>query len=487
METLLTTLGFFTLTGWFVYHHVRRMAPAMAPRPAPGRPCPRCRHPVPADSIFCPECGVPQQIYEVVSAPEAEAETGVEGSIDRPHAVVRADLCVGCGTCVAACPEPNALAIRGKLAVVDRAFCVGHAECIAACPVSAIMLATGSAVHRVEVPQIGSDFQTNVPGIYIVGELGGRGLIKNAVNEGKIGVENVIQSLALEDGGTPPGNRPKRDGQPLDLIVVGGGPAGLSAGLEAHRAGLHYLVLEQGTLADTVRKYPRHKILFAEPLRIPLYGDLWIADASKESLLQVWETIVANTGLRMLTGKRVENIARETAVFRVQAGDSVFLTRRIVLAMGRRGTPRRLDVPGEDLAKVFYNIAEMEDFKGRRVLVVGGGDSAIESALGLANQPDTKVALSYRGEAFTRLKERNRLRLEAAVRQKKLALYLESVVREIREDRVALDTRGRTAILPNDDVIVRIGGEAPHAFLKKLGVSIVRKDLPLADEMSRAS
>jgi putative YpdA family bacillithiol system oxidoreductase len=333
----------------------------------------------------------------------------------------------------------------------------------------------------------GADFQTNVPGLYIVGELGGRGLIKNAVNEGKIGVENVIHSLTREDGGIAPAGRPGHQGRPLDLIIVGAGPAGLSAGLEAHRSGLHYLVLEQGTLADTVRKYPRHKILFAEPLKIPLYGDLWVADASKESLLQVWETIVANTGLRMRTGARVENIVREDRFFRVQAGESVYLARRIVLAMGRRGTPRRLGVPGEDLAKVFYNIAEMEDFKGRRVLVVGGGDSAVESALGLANQPGTRVALSYRGESFTRLKDRNRLRLEAAVQQKKLALYLESTVREIREDRVALDMKGRTAILPNDDVIVRIGGEAPHAFLKKLGVHIVRKDLPLADETSRAS
>jgi putative YpdA family bacillithiol system oxidoreductase len=473
---------FLGLTGWFVHHHVRRMAPAAAAQ-RPGRPCPRRRHPVGADSTFCPGCGVPQQVYEVVAAPEAEPD--VAGSIGRPHAVVRADLCVGCGTCVAACPEPGAIALQGKLALVDPAVCAGHAECIAACPVGAIMLATGNAVHRVEVPQIGPDFQTNVPGIYIVGELGGRGLIKNAVNEGKIGVEAVVRSLALEDRQVPAGPRPA--GRLLDLIIVGGGPAGLSAGLEAHRAGLHYVVLEQGSLADTVRKYPRHKILFAEPLRIPLYGDLWVADASKESLLQVWETIVASTGLRMMTGARVENIVPENGGFRVQAGDSVLLARRVVLAMGRRGTPRRLGVPGEDLAKVFYNIAEMEDFKGRRVLVVGGGDSAIESALGLANQPETSVTLSYRGEAFTRLKERNRLRIEAAVRQKKLALYLESSVREIREDRVALDTRGRTAILPNDDVIIRIGGEAPHAFLKKLGVTIVRKDLPLADEMTRAS
>lgn len=485
METLLTTLGFFSLTGWFVYHHIRRMAPAMAaPALRPGRPCPRCRREVPGDSTFCPGCGIPQQIFEVVAAPVAEAD--VAGSISRPHAVVRADMCVGCGTCVAACPEPGAIALKGKLAVVDQALCVGHAECVAACPVSAIMLATGTAVHRVEMPDIGADFQTNVPGLYIVGELGGRGLIKNAINEGKVGIENVVASLMGGPARGPGWIRPGQDEDLLDVIIVGAGPAGLSAGLEAHRAGLNYLVLEQGTLADTVRRYPRHKILFAEPLKIPLYGDLWVADASKESLLQVWESIVASTGLHLRINHRVEEIAREDDRFRITAGGAVFATRRVVLAMGRRGTPRRLNVAGEDLPKVFYNIAEMEDFKGRRVLVVGGGDSAIESALGLSNQAGTRVALSYRGEAFTRLKERNRVRLETAIRQKKLAVYLESQVREIGAERVVLEMRGQSAIVPNDDVIIRIGGEAPHAFLQKIGVTIVRKDLPLASELSKA-
>jgi thioredoxin reductase/Pyruvate/2-oxoacid:ferredoxin oxidoreductase delta subunit len=479
MDTALTTLGFFLLTAWFIYRHLRHAAPAGAAPVQVTRPCPRCRHQVPRDSIFCPGCGVPQQIYEVVSAPVSAA--GVDGAIGRAHAVVRADMCVGCGTCAAACPEPNALALKGKLAVVDRAHCVGHGECVSACPVGAIMLSTGAAVHRVEVPDIGADFQTNVSGLYIVGELGGRGLIKNAINEGKIAIENVVRAMR-DDPALPDGMLPR----PLDVIVVGGGPAGLSAGLEAHRSKLRYLVLEQGSLADTVRKYPRHKVLFAEPLRIPLYGDLWIADASKESLLQVWETIVANTGLHLKTGHKVDSIIREGDVFRVIAGEASFFTRRVVLAMGRRGSPRRLNVPGEELDKVFYDIAEMEDFKGRRVLVVGGGDSAIEAVLGLANQPGTRVSLSYRGPQFTRLKERNRLRLETALQQKKLALYLDSQLREIRQDRVALDFAGQSLILPNDDVIIRIGGDAPFAFLQKLGIAIVQKDLPLVDDLARA-
>ncbi|MEO8199390.1 MAG: NAD(P)-binding domain-containing protein [Gemmatimonadota bacterium] len=480
MNTALTTFSFLALTGWFIYRHLHRAESGLgAPTKAVTRPCPRCRHAVPRDSIFCPKCGVPQQIYEVVSAPLTIPD--VAGGITRAHAMVRTDMCVGCGTCIAACPEAGALTMKGKIAIVDQALCVGHGECVTACPVGAIALATGTAVHRVEVPEIGPDFQTNIPGIYIVGELGGRGLIKNAINEGKIAVENVARALQIKTWDAP------ADGPvPLDVLIVGAGPAGLSAGLEAHRSKLRYGVLEQGTLADTVRKYPRHKILFAEPLRIPLYGDLWIADASKESLLQVWETIVAKTGLHLKTGYRVEKIEREGDLLRVVAGEASYMARHVILAMGRRGTPRRLNVPGEDLDNVFYNIAEMEDFKGRRVVVVGGGDSAIESALGLVNQPGTRVALSYRGDEFTRLKERNRLRLETAIKQKKLAVYLGSQLREIQRERVALDYAGHVLILPNDDVIIRIGGEAPFAFLQRLGVRIVQKDLPLADDLARA-
>jgi putative YpdA family bacillithiol system oxidoreductase len=390
-------------------------------------------------------------------------------------------MCVGCGTCVAACPEPGAIALQGKLAVVEQTLCVGHGQCASACPVGAILLTTGAAVHRVEVPEIGSDFQTNIPGIYIVGELGGRGLIKNAINEGKIAIEHITQEL-------PPGEaRPDGDAEALDVVIVGSGPAGLSAGLEAHRRGLRYLVVEQGSLSDTVRKYPRHKILFAEPLSIPLYGDLWVADASKETLLQVWETIVANTGLDVRTNQRVQQVTREGGLFEVASEAERFRTRRVVLAMGRRGTPRRLGVPGEELAKVVYDIAEMEDFRGRKVLVVGGGDSAVESALGLANQEGTSVTLSYRGEDFARVKERNRAKLDTAIQAGKIGVQLRSTVREIRPDRVVLDVGGESAILPNDDVVVRIGGDAPYAFLQRLGIRIVQKDVPLPSEAAHAS
>ena len=483
MSMLLTTAGFILLTALCVVHHLRRtgVRGQHSPAKVTGAPCPRCKAAVPAGAAFCPGCGVPQQIFELVSLKPVIPKKAGGADSGRKHAVVRADMCVGCGTCAAACPVPGALRLEGKLAVVEMSLCAGHAKCSEACPVGAIVISTGGSVHKVEVPDVRPDFQTNVPGIYIVGELGGRGLIKNAVNEGKIAIEHVAREL-------PPGTR-RADGHPaaLDVVIVGSGPAGLSAGLEALRSGLSYVILEQGNLADSIRKFPRHKILMAEPVKIPLYGDLWVADGSKESLLKVWETIIANTGLDLRTGQHVDNVVRKGPVFVVQVGETEIPARRVVLAMGRRGTPRRLGCRGEDLPKVFYEIVEMEAFKGRRVLVVGGGDSAVESVLGLANQAKTEVVLSYRGERFERVNERNRKKLETAATAGRIKVLLRSHLTEIRKDVVALEVGGQARILPNDDVIIRIGGEPPVKFLERLGVNMVEKDVPLPTSHAAAA
>lgn len=467
MSGLLTTLAFVVLTAVFVALHLRKGRGAAA---AAAKSCPRCGTKLAEGRSWCPGCRAPLQAFEVVTAKVASGERADAGG--PLHALVLADKCVGCGTCVAACPEPGAIAMVNKIARVNLDACKGHGSCAAACPVGGILVTSGAAVQVVEVPDLTPAFESrSVPGLYIAGELGGRGLIKNAVNEGRLAMEGVAESLRDDPfrGNTAEGVH--------DVIVVGAGPAGLSAGLEAIHQGLRYLVLEQGTLADTISKYPRKKLLFAEPLRVPVYGELWVSDASKEALLEVWRTVIEKTGLRVTSNTRVEAIERADGFFRVSCGDRVFRARRVLLAMGRRGTPRRLGVPGEELDKVLYDIVEMEAFAGQRMLVVGGGDSAVESALGLANQPGTTVALSYRGAEFGRVKDRNREKLDAAVAAGRIELLLGSQVREIRRDVVVLEHEGMPRLLPNDGVVVRIGGEAPYPFLQRMGVAIVKKEL----------
>jgi thioredoxin reductase len=223
-------------------------------------------------------------------------------------------------------------------------------------------------------------------------------------------------------------------------------------------------------------------VLLAEPVTVPLYGDLWVSDTSKESLLSVWETIVSRTGLDVKPGHRVSDVARDGQGFALSTPRGPFRARKVVLAMGRRGTPRRLEVPGEDRSKVVYDVAEMEAFAGRRLLVVGGGDSAVESAIGLSRQKGTVVTLCYRGEGFQRAKERNVRLLEEAVRAGRVTILLRSRVVEIHDREVHLEADGRPMILPNDDVVVRIGGEPPGPFLARAGVRTVKKIVPLGGQ-----
>jgi thioredoxin reductase/NAD-dependent dihydropyrimidine dehydrogenase PreA subunit len=472
----LTTTVFLLLTAFLTVRHLKKTeGPRAAAAPKlTGPPCLRCGKAVPAGSTFCPGCGVSQQVFELVSAKHSAAtapDAAPPGG--RLHAMVRADVCVGCGTCVAACPETGAVALQGKLAVVNKDACVAHGQCVAACPVGAILMTTGASVHRVEVPDIGAGFQSNAPGVYIVGELGGRGLIKNAINEGALAIEHIAREL--------PPSAPRADGdaQAVDVAIVGSGPAGLSAGLSAHLAGLSYVVLEQGNLAESVRKYPRHKLLLAESSKAPIYGRLWVGNASKETLLKVWEAIIAENGLKILTGRRVEEVSSLGGMFLVRAGQEVVRARRVVLAMGRRGTPRRLGVPGEDLPNVYYDIVEMETFAGRRVVVAGGGDSAAESALGLANQSGTTVHLVHRGEQFDRMQPSLQAKVKKAVSAGRVTPLFKAKVREIHQGFLILEIGDRAHRMPFDDLIIRVGGEAPVHMLESLGIRIVRKDIPL--------
>ncbi len=377
------------------------------------------------------------------------------------HPWVDPSQCMGSGACVAACPEHDVLqVIDGQARIVLGANCVGHGACAAACPVGAIQLVFGSERRGVEIPEVGPDFRTNVPGLYVAGELGGMGLIANAVAQGAQALACLAATL------------PRQPDDRLDVVIVGAGPAGLAAGLAAKQRGLSYALLDQEDFGGAIRHYPRQKLVMTRPMVLPGYGAVRLASARKEALVALFEEVVAKTGLQVDAPERVDAVRAEGDGFLVQTSRRTLRARRVLLTLGRRGTPRRLGVPGEDLEKVAYRLIDPELFRHQHLLVVGGGDSAIEAACALADQEGNRVALSYRGEAFNRAKPANRERLDAAVRDGRITLLLASVVERIDPDRVTLIRGDERLVLPNDQVWVFAGGVLPTAFLEQAGVQV---------------
>jgi len=378
------------------------------------------------------------------------------------HPVIDPNRCIGSSACVSACPESAIGVIRGKAQLVDPAACIGHGACAAACPMEAIRLVFGTERRGIDIPSVKPNFETNVPGLFIAGELGGMGLIRKAVEQGRQAMDTIR------------GRR--RGGQEFDAVIVGAGPAGLSAGLGAIQHKLRYVLLEQeGSLGGTVYHYPRNKIAMTAPVKLPLFGKMKFNEVSKEALLAFWQDIVKRSSLRIRFNEPMQSIERSGGGFVVKTPRGAYQAGAVLLAVGRRGSPRKLGVPGEEQSKVVYRLVDAEQYRGRRVLVVGGGDSALEAALALAEQPGTKVALSYRGKAFDRVKPKNRERLQQAAAAKRLQVLLESQVESIGARDVAMRANGRELKLPNDAVIVCAGGVLPIDLLKKVGIAFEEK------------
>lgn len=380
------------------------------------------------------------------------------------HPEIDVGTCIQSGACIEACPEKEIIGIRnGKATLINASRCVGHGACFHACPVEAISLVIGTEKRGVDLPHVKQDFETNVPGIYIAGELGGMGLIKNSVEQGKQAVENISKVVT------------RAKGDEYDLIIVGAGPAGISATLQAKKQGLKSITLEQDTLGGTVFSFPRSKIVMTSPMDLPLYGKVKLTETKKTDLLNLWRTVLDSNQVRIRENAKVESIVKEGDHFRVilLQGDEL-KTKSVLLAIGRRGTPRKLGVKGENLEKVAYRLLEPEYIQGQNILVVGGGDSAIEAALSLGEQ--NKVTLSYRSEAFQRIKPKNNDKIQQAIRDKTVNVLFNSTVREITEEQVVLSLPGnQTLTMPNELVYIFAGGELPTQFLQKAGIEITTR------------
>lgn len=383
------------------------------------------------------------------------------------HPVININSCIRSGACVRACPEKDVLGISsGRGTVINASRCIGHGACFHACPVEAITLCIGTEKRGVDLPHVSEKFETNIKGIYIAGELGGMGLIKNAVEQGRQAVENLIADMP-----------DSTSGEDLhDLVIIGAGPAGISASLTAKKHNLKFVTLEQDTLGGTVFTFPRSKIVMTNPMNLTGWGKVKLHETSKQELLDLWNQALSKNQVDIMQETKVEEIIQKNDSFLISTKDGKQLsTRRVLLAIGRRGTPRKLGVPGEVSEKVAYRLLEPEDIHNKKIMVVGGGDSAVESAMLLAD--NNKVILSYRKDAFSRIKPGNSTRIVKAIEAGDVDVRFNTNVVEIHPESVILkdSLTGNEEIIPNDLVYIFAGGELPTKFLEKVGIKITRK------------
>ncbi len=400
---------------------------------------------------------------------QQKVEIAKEAGLFEPvslHPYIDLNTCIGSAACVASCPEKDIIGIvDGKATLINSSNCVGHGACFHSCPVEAISLRIGTEKRGVELPHVNQNFETNIRGIYIAGELGGMGLIKNSVEQGQQAIKSIVDS--------------KRTGKTdvIDVAIIGAGPAGISATLAAKKHGLSYVTLEQDSLGGTVYTFPRSKIVMTSPMNLPLHGKAKLFDTSKDELLTLWQKVITENDITINENTKVEDIVPQSdGTFRVMTknGES-YVCNNVLLAIGRRGTPRKLNVPGEESPKVAYRLLEPELISDEDIVVVGGGDSAIEAALLLKDQ--NRVTQLVRTDALTRCKPRNREKIHEAAQKCEVNLLFESNLISISEKHCVykMDKEEEPREIKNDRVFIFAGGEMPTKFLEKAGVEITKR------------
>ena len=316
------------------------------------------------------------------------------------------------------------------------------------------------------LPIVDSRYESSVRGIFVIGDVTGLPLVKVAANQGREVVEKMERSGLFKNVAG--------DDDRLDMVIVGGGPAGISAAIECEKRNLKYVVLERSELANTVRTFPKGKKVYAEPQTIKNISELDVdRDLDRDDFLQIVKQAVSDRQLKYKEGTDVSKIVKkQDRQFEVQTKDGVsFPARQVLIAIGRQGQPRKLDIPGcDDCAKVTYRLHTKEDYNNEDVMVIGGGNSAIEAALMLKDH--NRVTLSYRGDDFFRAKEENRRLLDQAIAAGEITALLKSNIKESRSDEVDLEVDGQIQTIKNDKVIVLIGQLPPIDFLLDTGMEL---------------
>lgn len=413
-------------------------------------------------------------VFTMVSARRRHHQTVAPATTAGPQILVHDindDRCTGCDACVAVCPTNVLDLVANKSRVLRFQDCIQCEACMFACPTEAlVMFPEGSTPPPLKVPEVDENFQTAVPGQYLIGEVAGKPLVKNAANLGRAVVEHMLV-LGLRPGAL--GSSPTT----VDVAIIGSGPGGLSAALSCIQRGLSYVVLEkEQMIASTIARYPKGKLVMAEPYDSQNLSLLPVFDSSKEQLIPIWNELLERVGVAINRGESVETVTPAAGgTFEVRTTVATYHAQRVVLSIGTRGKPRTLQVQGENLPKVFSLLEDPDEWRGRSVLVVGGGDSACEAALALADA-GAKVMISYRGKGFNRAQVKNRQTIEGYAKEGRIKAKLGSQVLAFEHDSVTLALAdGSQKRYPNDAAFVLIGADPPIAWLERLGVRFVER------------
>ncbi|HUB02425.1 MAG TPA: NAD(P)-binding domain-containing protein [Terriglobales bacterium] len=381
----------------------------------------------------------------------------------RPY--IDSSQCIGCAACTTVCPEGDVLAMLGGRAfVVNAQKCIGHERCVEACPVGALTMVMAAPKAAADTPHLTAELETTVRNLFVVGELGGLPLIRNAINQGRECIDIITDRVRSAHAADP---------NIYDVIIVGAGPAGISASLRAIENKLKYLTIERDEVGGTVARFPRQKVITTTPLEFPLYGKLHKTELLKEHLLALWDMVLNRAEFNVCTDSMVNDVQKSAdGIFHVLTATQQHRARYVVLAIGRAGNPRKLGIKGEQLPKVMYRLIDAHQYQHKNVIVVGGGDSAVEAAIALAQQTGNRVTLSYRRQELTRVKERNAMRVRQFMRAGRLRVIFNSIPLEFRRESVVLSVAGRSFKLANDYAWIFAGGTPPNEFLKKIGVGL---------------